>query len=64
MGEVGEPDLGPGSGLADGAHEQAEAVLLAGEHRLDRRADLGAGLVGFALGRRQIEPRLSPEVDL
>ena len=39
-------------------------MLLAGEHRLDRRADLGAGAVGLALRRRQIEAGLSPEVDL
>lgn len=63
VGEVGELDLGPGPGQADGAHEQAEAVLLAGEHRPDGRADLGAGPVGLALRRRQIEARLSPEVD-
>lgn len=62
--EVGEPDLGPGSRQTDGAHEQTEAVLLAGEHRLDGRADLGAGAVGLALQRRQIEARLPSEVDL
>ena len=64
VGEVGKPDLGPGSGQADGAHELAEAVLLTGKHRLDRRADLGAGAVGFALRRRQIVAGLSPGGDL
>lgn len=64
IGKIGEPDLGLGSGQSDGPHEQAEAVLLPGEHRLDGRADLGAGAVGLALRRRQIEAGLSPEVDL
>lgn len=33
VGEVGAPDLCTGSGQSDVAHEQAEAVFLAGKHR-------------------------------
>ena len=61
--EVGEPDLRPGSCQTDGADEQSAAMLLSGEHRLDRRADLGAGAVGLALRRRQIVARLPPVID-
>ena len=64
VGEIGESDLGAGSGQTDSAHEQTEAVLLAGEHRLDGRANLGAGAVGLALRRRQVVAGLSSEVDL
>jgi hypothetical protein len=39
-------------------------VLLAGKHRLDRRADLEAGTVGLALRRRQVVAGLPSEVDL
>lgn len=64
VGEVGEPDLGPGPGQADGAHEQAEAMLPGRDHRLHPGADLGAGAAGLALGRRQVVAGLAPEVDL
>ncbi len=46
IGEVGHADLDPGTGDADGADEQAHAVLLPSEHVLDGRADSGALGIG------------------
>lgn len=63
-GEVGNADLGPGSGDTDGADKQPHAVLLSGEHVLDRRADsvaLGIG-TGDVLGQRP--KRHAPLVDV
>ena len=64
VGDVGEPDLGPGPGQADGMREQAEAMLLGRDHRPHSGADLGAGAVGLAMRRRQVLAGLSPDVDL
>ena len=40
MGQVGHADLDPGAGDADGAHEEAHAMLLAGEHMFYMSTDL------------------------
>lgn len=39
VGQVGHADLDAGAGNADGAHDEAHAMLLAGEDMLNRRAD-------------------------
>src|SRR3974390_3873704 len=44
--EIGHADLDRGPRDADGADEQAHAVLLLGEHMLDTRADLRFCIVG------------------
>lgn len=64
VGQVCQPDLHPRSSRADSTHEQAEAVLLSGKHRLDRRAHLGAGSVCLALRGREPHPWSASEVDL
>ncbi len=38
--QVGHADLDPGTGDADGADDEAHAVLLPGKNVLDRSADL------------------------
>ena len=48
VGEIGETDLCPRPDDADGANDEAEAVLLGSEDVLDARAD--AGPIGIASG--------------
>ena len=52
VGEVRQGDLGPGAGYADGAHDQADAMLLGGEHVFHMAADLRPGGVAAADVRR------------
>lgn len=54
IGQVRHADLNPGTVDADGADEQPHAVLLSGEHVLDRGANSGAPGIGpgDVLGQR------------
>ena len=50
VGEIGEADFGFGTGQADGADHQAEAILLPGENMFDAGAD--ARFLGIGRSRR------------
>lgn len=54
IGQVRHAALDAGAGDADGAHDKSYAMLLAGEHMLDRRAFRGSFRIGpgDALGHR------------
>ena len=65
VGEIGHADLDPRALDADGANEQAHAMLLRGEDMLDRRAHFRTGGVGplaagvhrLALGLTEMDHR-------
>lgn len=46
IGQVRYADLDAGAGDADGAHDKSHAMLLTGEHMLDRRAYRGSPGIG------------------
>ena len=61
VGEAGEAELGRVAGHADRADDEAQALLLAGEHVLDRGPDLAAaGVAAPDVRSHRLAARLRP----